>query len=139
MAHKENRRAKPRITLTRTDAERLARLAATMADRMPEVSDELLAEIDRAELVDDDSAPDEAVRMGSTVSYDAGGEVRTVTVVYPREADIAQGKVSVMTPVGAALIGLAAGQSISWRTRDGREHELTVREVHQLSQVPVPA
>jgi len=70
------------------------------------------------------------VRMGSTVTYrpDNGAE-RTVQLVYPADADIAQGKISVLTPVGTALIGLDIGQSITWEARDGRKHVLTVLAV----------
>jgi regulator of nucleoside diphosphate kinase len=52
-----------------------------------------------------------------------------VTLVFPAEADIAEGKISVLTPVGAALIGLTEGQSIMWTTRDGRDQELTILSV----------
>ncbi len=55
------------------------------------------------------------MRMGSHVEYrdDATGDVRSVTLVYPGKADIAQGKVSVLTPLGAALIGLSSQLSRS--------------------------
>lgn len=122
---------RPRITIIRTDADKLALLAATMSDRVPDVAETLLAEIDRAHVVADSKARDDIVRMGSAVRYSVlGGGTRDVTLVYPGEADIAQGKVSVMTPIGAALLGLSAGQSISWKARDGREHVLTVQSVH---------
>ena len=52
-----------------------------------------------------------------------------VTLVFPGEADIAQGKISILTPIGAALIGLSAGQSIDWTARDGRIHRLKVESV----------
>jgi regulator of nucleoside diphosphate kinase len=70
--------------------------------------------------------------MGSSVRYrtDAGQE-HTVTLVYPVDADIAAGRISIMTPVGTALIGLRVGQSISWRSRDNRKHMLTVLAVRQ--------
>ena len=70
------------------------------------------------------------VRMGSTLRFTSDlGEDRRVTLVFPGEADIAQGKVSMLTPIGAALIGLSAGQSIDWTARDGRVHRLTVETV----------
>ena len=56
---------------------------------------------------------------------------QTVTLVYPREADIAEGKVSVLTPIGTALIGLAEGQSILWPTRTGTSKRLTVLKVDE--------
>jgi regulator of nucleoside diphosphate kinase len=49
--------------------------------------------------------------------------------VLPPEADISAGRISVLTPIGAALIGLSPGQSIDWETRDGRVGRLTVESV----------
>ena len=57
------------------------------------------------------------------------GGGREVTLVYPDQADIDQGRISILTPIGTALLGLRAGQSIAWRTRDGRKDVLTVEEV----------
>jgi regulator of nucleoside diphosphate kinase len=68
--------------------------------------------------------------MGSKVSFTTtDGFNRTYQLVYPGEADISEGKVSVLTPIGAALIGLSEGQSIPWTARDGRELSLTVERV----------
>ena len=53
----------------------------------------------------------------------------TVTLVYPRDADISRGRVSVLTPVGAALIGVSAGDSITWETRTGELRKLTVLKI----------
>lgn len=73
--------------------------------------------------------------MGCQVEFrdDTTGKVQTVTLVYPGEADIAQGKISVLTPIGAALIGLRAGHSISWETRSGDIKRLTVLTVREPS------
>ena len=54
-----------------------------------------------------------------------------MTLVYPVDADIAEGRISVMTPVGTALIGLRIGQSITWRDRANKRHMLTVLDVVQ--------
>ena len=51
--------------------------------------------------------------------------------MYPEYADILNGKVSVLTPVGAALIGLSEGQAMEWHTLDGERKTLTVLKVHQ--------
>ena len=70
--------------------------------------------------------------MGSTVTFKPDtGEAKTVTLVFPGDADISEGKVSILTPIGTALIGLSPGQSILWTTRDGRRHELSVLAVSQ--------
>ncbi|WP_407649143.1 GreA/GreB family elongation factor [Devosia algicola] len=60
-------------------------------------------------------------------------------MVYPVQADISRGRVSVLTPVGAALIGLRTGQSITWETRDGRNNVLTVLSVINVVDVPEDA
>ena len=73
--------------------------------------------------------PRDVVRMGSRVVFRTGEEIREAELVYPAQADIAQGRISVLTPVGTALIGLRAGQSITWRTRDGRKQVLTIVRV----------
>jgi regulator of nucleoside diphosphate kinase len=52
--------------------------------------------------------------------------VQTVTLVYPQEADISKGRISVLTPIGTALIGLPVGKSIDWTTRTGETKRLTV-------------
>jgi regulator of nucleoside diphosphate kinase len=121
-------RLKPRITLSGDDYERLSALAKAAMNRMPQLAAELSAELDRAHVLADGSKPEGTVSMNSTVEFrdETTGKVQTVTLVYPVDADILQGKVSVLTPVGTALIGLHAGQSISWHTPSGEPRQLTV-------------
>ncbi|WP_020698750.1 nucleoside diphosphate kinase regulator [Reyranella massiliensis] len=120
-------RSVPNIVVSAADYERLTDLATASLERLPEVAEELLNEMERAKIVKDGSVPDDVVRMGSTVTFRShDGRERTETLVYPVDEDSNAHKISVMTPVGAALIGLAEGQSISWTARDGRKHELTV-------------
>ena len=74
--------------------------------------------------------PANVVRMGSTVTFKSDdGHTRTLKLVYPVDESLDEHRISVMTPVGAALIGLAEGQSISWTARDGKHHQLTVTKV----------
>jgi len=128
------RHRKPAIVLTKTDHERLSRLAEAHALRNPEVSEELLVELDRARVVQNYKIASNVVRMGSTVRFTSDlGEDRTVTLAFPGEANIAAGRISILTPIGAALIGLSAGQSIDWVTRDGRVHRLHVEHVENLA------
>lgn len=125
----KNRR-KPSIVVSDTDYERLMALAGNVSERYEEIAEELMAELDRAKVVPQKRLPQNVVRMGSVVEFRSNdGQERTVTLVYPGEADIAQGKVSILTPIGTALIGLAPGQSMSWTARDGRPHELNVLTV----------
>jgi regulator of nucleoside diphosphate kinase len=130
MATETKRRRKPAITITRTDHERLTRLADSIAEQNPATAEALFAELDRARIVADGQIGSGVVRMGSSLRFTTdAGEDRTVTLVFPGEADIAEGRISILTPIGAALIGLSAGQSIDWTARDGRTHQLTVESV----------
>jgi regulator of nucleoside diphosphate kinase len=123
-------RSVPQIIVSDTDYERLTDLASASLERQPEVANELLSEMDRAKVVEAAQVPADVVRMGSTVTFRSDdGQTRTLTLVYPADESLDQHRISVMTPVGAALIGLGEGQSISWTARDGRRHELTVVKV----------
>ncbi len=121
---------KPDIVISEADHARLSQLAEGLLTRLPEVAGELLAEVERATIVAPDALPRNVVAMGSTVEFATEeGEARRVTLVFPDQADIAKERISVLTPIGAALIGLGEGQSITWKTRDGRTRELRVLRV----------
>ena len=120
----------PDIVVGREEHRQLTVLALGGTGHSAEVADSLLYELDRASVLPDALVPTDVVRMGSRVRYRASeGDEREVMLVYPAKADIAEGRVSVLTPVGAALIGLRQGQSITWMTRDGRRQVLTVLAV----------
>jgi len=119
-------------TLIVSDAEyeRLTDLANASMERLPAVAQELLDELERAQIVGDKDVPKDVVRMGSTVTFKSDdGHTRTLKLVYPADESLDEHRISVMTPVGAALIGLGTGQSISWTARDGKHHRLTVTKV----------
>lgn len=124
-------RIKPRITLLAEDYDRLSTLAHAARNRMPGLAAELAEEIGRAHVLPEGRQPEHIVCMGSEVKFrdDTTGKIQTVMLVYPEEADISQRKVSVLTPVGTALIGLRTGQSITWKTPSGEVRQLTVLEV----------
>ena len=119
----------PNIVLSRSDHRQLSVLALAGLGHTADVADDLLHELDRASVVADAAVPGDIVRMGSLVRFRTGRDERSVTLVYPADADIASARVSVLTPIGTALIGLRAGQSITFRTRDGRPQMLTVLNV----------
>ena len=134
MPPETRKQLKPAIAMTRSDHERLTRLAESFFARNATLAGQLSAELDRARTVADDRIAPCVVRMGSTLRYTTeSGESRTVTLVFPGEADISAGKVSILTPIGVALIGLSEGQSIGWTARDGREHRLTLEKVEQVA------
>jgi regulator of nucleoside diphosphate kinase len=130
---KKNKR--PPIHIIDSEADVISDLALSVQDRLPEVSDMLLEEIGRATLHSASAIKPDVVTMNATVEFvdEASGADRTVQIVFPGEADIAAGKISILTPVGAGLIGLSKGQSILWPDRDGHERRLTIVEVRQPS------
>jgi regulator of nucleoside diphosphate kinase len=121
----------PPITLTTADSDRLSRLVDAAADTFPRTADFLGREINRAQVIDRAEALPGLVTMDSEVEFrdDVTGQVRTVRLVYPQDADVDAGKISVLTPVGAALIGLSTGQSIEWETPTGGRRSLSVLSV----------
>lgn len=120
----------PAIVLGKSDHAKLTALAEAGLDRWPDLADRLLAELERAKVVANDKVPATVAHMGSSVTYRTNsGQEQTVTLVYPADADIDQGRISVMTPIGTALIGLKTGQSITWRDRADKRHKLTVEAV----------
>lgn len=123
--------AHPSLYIPAPDYDRLVAIAEGAARSQPDAADFLLQELGRASTV----APPQkgqVVVMGSRVRYrdETTGESRTAQLVYPEHANAAEQRISVLTPVGAALIGLSEGQTMSWQTRDGRMKSLTVLEVH---------
>lgn len=123
----------PSILVTKEDKRRLSGLANSGMERFPRVADFLAREMERASIVPDDADMRGVVRMGSQVDYrdDDSGEAREVVLVYPHDADISRKRISVLTPVGAALIGLSVGQTIQFQTPDRRTRALTVLRVSQ--------
>lgn len=94
-------------------------------------AENLELEIDRARIVADNEVPPDLVTMNSRLVYRnvTDNKEAVVTIVYPEHANASEGKISVLAPLGASLIGLRAGQSITWRFPDGRVKELKVLEL----------
>ena len=88
----------------------------------------LVEELSRATVIPTARMPGNVVRMHSRVTYldERSGERREVELVFPEEADLASGKVSVLAPVGSALLGLEEGQTIEWPFPDGHVRRLRV-------------
>ncbi|MDF2809627.1 MAG: nucleoside diphosphate kinase regulator [Microvirga sp.] len=125
------RRAESRITLSDVDYKDLSRLIAAASQTMPEVASQLGYELERARVLPKGRSVGNTVHMGSEVEFrdDTIGRVQVVTLCFPDAADIDKGKISVLTPIGVALIGLPVGKSITWKTRNGDERRLIVLSV----------
>lgn len=91
---------------------------------------ELQEELKRARLVDKDDFPSDTVRLNSRVKIKADGrdEVMELMLVMPDKADMKERKISVVAPVGAALIGFRQGQRVSWQVPSGKR-TFTILEV----------
>lgn len=124
---------RPPITLIDTEAEMLWDMALRAADKPGLAAKLLLQELERAETFDQGSVPPHIVTMMSRVVFidESTGERHEVQLVYPRDADAENHRVSVMTPIGAALIGMARGASIDWPNRAGEYRPLRIVEVLQ--------
>ena len=111
-----------RIILTEDDFTRLRQLAS---------HPQLASELDVADVVEATTVPADVVTMNSRVLFEdeTRGERREVTIVFPQDADTTRGHVSVLAPVGTALLGLAAGQAIVWPFPDGTSRSLRVLRV----------
>jgi regulator of nucleoside diphosphate kinase len=99
-----------------TPADRQALLQLVGSREGPTGAALLATELERAVLVEPGEAPRRFVRLGSTVRFEhhPSGSVRTLQVVLPSEADIDAGRISVLSPVGAALFGLPVGRRLTW-------------------------
>ena len=96
------------------------------------VADHALAEeLELAIVVPSDRIPKNVVTMNSRLIYadESTGQTREVELVYPSEADPMAGRISVLAPVGCALLGLSAGQSIDWNLPSGQVHRLRVERI----------
>jgi regulator of nucleoside diphosphate kinase len=107
-------------TLIITDSD-LARLLPVLDQNDTPLSEALEGELRRAAIVAERDVPADVVTMNSEVTYEdvATGARRTIRVVFPREADAGAGRVSVLAPIAAALLGLRVGQEIDWRVPRG--------------------
>lgn len=126
-------RERPPIHVLADESDLVANLALTVEHRLPVVAAMLLEEIERAELHDLHTLPPDAVRLGCWVSFmdERSGNVRSVQLVLPVDANIAEGRISILTPVGAALYGLKTGDAIDWPDIDGNDRRITIKDVMQ--------
>ena len=124
---------RPPILMIDAEADTLTNLALARQARSPEVSELLLQEIGRAKTHPANKIPADVVTMHAQVEFvdEANGASRTVELVYPADADISAGRISIMTPVGAGLIGMREGQSILWPDRDGQQRRLSIVKVQR--------
>lgn len=121
-----------KLYVTTQDMKRLhALLEGTASQRNAEAAEALESELAGAEVVAPEKIPADVVTMNSKVRFadEESGQQREITLVFPKDADPAQQKVSILAPVGAALIGLSVGQTVDWPMPGGRVRRLKIVEV----------
>ncbi|WP_300630823.1 nucleoside diphosphate kinase regulator [Pseudomonas sp.] len=120
----------PSIILTRLDVQRLEQLIDRLGDEFPGV-EALQTELDRADVVGHDEVPATVVTMNSSVHCreQGSGKDYHLTLVYPKDANADEGKISILAPMGSALLGLQVGQHIDWPAPGGKTLKLELLSV----------
>jgi regulator of nucleoside diphosphate kinase len=126
---------KDRIFVTKVDHEKLCRLLQSRRDgHSPDRQylDTLERELDRAEIVDPDAVPSDVVTMNSEVRLKDldSGQVMTYRLVFPSQAR-SQNTVSVLAPIGTAILGYRVGDVIEWRVPKGVRRLKVLEVVYQ--------
>jgi regulator of nucleoside diphosphate kinase len=106
----------PVITISERDALRLRKLVAASAATHTEHIEKLKTELERAHIVPETELPSHVIAMNSTVELEdlEDGEIMTYTLVYPESADAAAGKISILAPLGMAMLGFKVGDEFEW-------------------------
>jgi len=121
----------PKVIISSIDADRLERLLAALPSDAFAGKAELEAELDRADVVDPHDIPPTVVTMNSTVKFkvESSNEEFCMTLVYPKDVDASGGTISVLAPVGSALLGLSQGDEIEWPRPGGGTLRVRIEEV----------
>ncbi|TGG95027.1 nucleoside diphosphate kinase regulator [Natronospirillum operosum] len=123
--------ARPEIVISTLDADRLESLLASLSKGAFPGKAELEAELARADIVEPKDVPPTVVSMNSTVRFrvQSSEEEFELTLVYPKDMDASGNKISILAPVGSALLGLAQGDQIEWPKPGGGSLSVTIEEI----------
>ena len=129
---------KPDIIVSTLDAERLEAIADLLPASAIESKNALLDELGRANIVEPDQLPTTVVTMNSTVRFEftSPKEEFCMTLVYPSDIGNGVNRISVLTPIGTALLGLAEGSQIEWPRPDGQSVSVRILKVISQSRQP---
>ncbi|WP_417674527.1 nucleoside diphosphate kinase regulator [Pseudodonghicola sp.] len=129
-----------RLVIAEDQLETLEALTTGFARRNPALADLLLSSLSRARIVTPERLPADVIGLGRPLRYrdSLDDSEKTVTLVLPEQADISLGRVSVMTPIGVALLGMPVGARAKWTTRTGEKRQLEVLEVFDADPATEP-
>lgn len=118
----------PRIFITDQDYHRLTALVGQAEGPLVEALDE---ELSRAHVMSQKEIPKNVVTMNSRIQFvdEATGQKNEMTLVYPQDANVDQNKLSILAPIGMALLGLTVGQEIDWKLPNGQKKRLKVEAI----------
>ncbi len=121
----------PQITVSTLDLARLSALLASPAARAQPDLDDLRKELDRAQVVEPEAMPPNVVTMNSTIRFaiEPSGKEFELTLSYPEDVQGQSGRISILAPVGSALLGLSVGQEIEWPVPGGKIVRVRVIDV----------
>ena len=124
-------RDRPPLLIAEEDHSELCRLSVSARSARPRIAELLAEELARARVVARRHLPADVVTMNATIEYrhEVLGHVRRVQLVYPPQADIDARRISILTSIGAGLIGLAEGASLTFSVRPGSQMRLSVLKV----------
>lgn len=107
---------KPNVIISSLDAERLEKIIEALPPHSSKVAKNLEEELARAQIVAPNAVPPTVVTMNSTVRFrvESSDEEFCMTLVYPKDVDASGTKISILAPVGSAMIGLSEGDTMAW-------------------------
>ncbi len=122
---------RPPIVISSLDADRLDALLEGLSTAEFPGKAELETELSRANIVEPQEVPPTVVSMNSTVRFvvESTGEAFNLTLVYPKNMDSSGSKISILAPVGSALLGLTQGDQIAWPKPGGGQLRVRIEEI----------
>ena len=122
---------RPQLTVSSLDLHRLEQLLDSLSTEARTTHASLIEELERAQIVEPGEVPPTVVTMNSTVRFrtEPDGKEFERTLVYPGNADGSVEKVSVLAPIGSAMLGLAVGDSIEWPAPRGGTMTVRIMEI----------
>ena len=122
---------RPKVIMSSRDADRLETLLNSLSDEAFPGKAELEAELARAKIVKPKDVPSTVVSMNSTVKFrvESSSEEFNLTLVYPKDMDSSGDKISILAPVGSALLGLSHGDEIEWPKPGGGLLRVRIEEI----------
>lgn len=122
---------RPNIVVSSVDMERLENIIDSLPASQAQIKHCLLDELSRADVAEPCDMPSDVATMNSRVRFalDAPAAQFDLTLAYPKDMQPDGEQVSILSPVGSALIGLKSGDTIDWSRPDGSAFQLTLLEV----------